>query len=112
MAAIVFQLAAQAADGDVDGAVERAGLAAAQQVQQHVAGEHAVGALGEGKQEIVFAAGEGNFHAVRIQQPAAGGFQVEAPPADPAPALMARGVAWVAPMTVRVTKGTVGSISR
>ena len=75
MAAVVFQFTAQAADGDVNGAVERAGLAAAQQIQQHVAGEHTVGTLGEGEQKIVFTAGERNFHAIRVQQPAAGRFQ-------------------------------------
>src|SRR5277367_1082007 len=75
VAAVIFQFAAEAADGDVDGAVEGAGLAAAQEVEQHVAGEDAVGAFDEGDEEVVFATGEGDFDGVRVHQAAAGGFQ-------------------------------------
>jgi hypothetical protein len=75
VAAVILQLAAQAADGDVDGAVERPGLAAAQQVQQHVAGQHPVGALHQGDQQVVFAPRERHFDGVRVEQAAARGLQ-------------------------------------
>ena len=71
VAAVILQLAAQAADRDVDRPVERAGLAATQQVEQHVAGQHAVGALDQRQQQVVFAAGQRDLDTVGVEQPAA-----------------------------------------
>ena len=75
VAPVVLQLASQAGDGDIDRAVERAGLPPAQQVQQHVAGQHPVGALHQGLQQVVFAAGQGDLDPVGVEQAAAGRFQ-------------------------------------
>ena len=87
MAAVILELAAQPADGDVDRAVERPGLPAAQQVEQHVAGQHPVGALDQRQQQVVLAAGERHLDAVRVEQPPAGRLQ---PPAGEASAARRR----------------------
>src|SRR5665647_19072 len=42
VSSVIFELAAEPADRDVDGAIERPGLAPAQQVEQHVTGQHLV----------------------------------------------------------------------
>ena len=47
------------------------GLAAAQQVQQHVARQHAVGALDQRHQQVVFAAGQRHLGAFGVEQPPA-----------------------------------------
>ena len=73
-----FEFAAESADGDVDGAVERASLAASEEVKQHIAGKHLVGAFDEGGEEVVFAAGEGDLGAVGVDEAAAAGFEAPA----------------------------------
>jgi hypothetical protein len=75
LAAVILELAAQAADGDVDRAVERPSLAPAQQVQQHVARQHPVRPFHQGQQQVIFTAGQRDFHAIGAQQPATGWFQ-------------------------------------
>ena len=51
-----LELLAQAADLDVDRAVERAGLAAARLLEQEVARQHAAGMLDERRQQAELAA--------------------------------------------------------
>ena len=72
--AVILQFAAQAGDGDVDRAIERTGLAAAQEVKKHIPRQHAAGAVQQSDQKHVFATGYGNFNAGWVKQAAARGF--------------------------------------
>ena len=67
---VILELSAQAADRDVDRAVERASLAPAQQVQQHVAGQHPVRPVQHRHQQVILAAGQHHLHPVRVEQAA------------------------------------------
>ncbi len=76
-AAAVVELAAQAADLDVDGPVVGVAFTAAGQVQQLVAGQHALRAFDEGAQQRELAARQVDHHRLRRAQLAAD--QVQAP---------------------------------
>lgn len=65
---IIFQFATKTADGHVDGAIEGTGLSAAQEIEQHVACQYAVGPFQKGQQQIVFAARKRHFRPMRIEQ--------------------------------------------
>ena len=67
-ARIVAQLLAQTADVQIDGAVERIGLAALGQGQQLVAVERAVGTFQQGLEQAVFAAGKHDHQARAVLQ--------------------------------------------
>src|SRR5438445_12472887 len=54
---IGLDLAADAADQHVDGALERAGVAPLREVEQAVARQHAAGALAERPQQVALGAG-------------------------------------------------------
>ena len=55
---VVLELAAQPADLDVDRAVERARLAVAREIEQPVAGQHLVGVVDKGGEQVEFAGGQ------------------------------------------------------
>ena len=66
IASVIFELAPEAADGNINGAVERSCLTATQQLQKHVPCEDTVGALQKRHQQIIFSTGEGDLCVVRI----------------------------------------------
>src|SRR4051812_42615722 len=61
-----LDLAADAADQHVDGALERSGAAALRQVEQAVARQHATGPLAERAKQIEFGAGHRDARAFGI----------------------------------------------
>src|SRR5438045_6392592 len=66
---IVLDGGADAADVDVDRAVERLELFALQEIHQRIARQHAAGALGERQQECELIGGERAFLAVEPDGP-------------------------------------------
>ena len=69
------QALAQAADEQVDGAVEGLGVAALGEVEQLISVQHALGVVEQHAQQTELAAGEGHQCALRVQQVARGGVQ-------------------------------------
>ncbi|EWY41663.1 hypothetical protein N825_24280 [Skermanella stibiiresistens SB22] len=78
---MLLDLAPQAGDPDVDAAVERIVAALVRQVQQAVAGQHAVGVVEEGLDQAELHRGEGNLGAVLLEHPAR--LPVDQAPAEP-----------------------------
>src|SRR5690606_1413878 len=77
LAAAIVQLAAQTADLDVDGAIERLRIRTAGELQQLVAGKYALRPLDEGAQQRELAGRQVHHHALGGTQLAT--HQVEAP---------------------------------
>src|SRR3546814_19696590 len=63
---IALDLAADAGDADVDAAVEGLPVAIVREVQELVAGQHAVGVVRAGLQQVELPAGPGNVAAVAV----------------------------------------------
>lgn len=82
---IVQQTLAQAADQQIDGAVEQVGVATLGQIQQLIAAEHPLRMIEKHPQQAILGAAEGNHGVVFIEQVAGGGVQAPAAEREQAP---------------------------
>src|SRR5271155_4129915 len=62
---VVFQLAPQPSDLDVDCPVERPGLAIARKVQKPIPGQHLIGVVDKGREQIELSGGKSDLLARR-----------------------------------------------